>query len=115
MKTLPVELLDIIFLFANNLDLIVPFRRYMSNNTIHNILQKNKLLFSLDTHSSLLELINELGIDWKPVDGLALARAFGFFSSDRRLALPLVALGMNGVHMVLLSEPSPLHTRLITL
>jgi len=63
---LPVELIEYVFTFTDDIHLITHFYKYMSKNTILFLLDKNKAQYQVNDCKHLLELLNTLNISWQP-------------------------------------------------
>lgn len=84
---LPIEIINRIFVYTNDIELIIPFWRYMSKSDIVQILQKNDDKFSPIEHKPILTFIHSLGIDWSP----PLVKLQFWFNRNVRLAVPFIA------------------------
>lgn len=84
---LPVELIEYVFTFTNDIHLIKPFYKYMSKNTILFLLDKNKEQYQVNDCKHLLELLIKLNISWQPP-----IRLDFWCNKNTGLAIPLIAL-----------------------
>jgi hypothetical protein len=84
---LPVELIEYVFTFTNDIHLIQHFYKYMSKNTILFLLDKNKKQYQVNDCKHLLELLIKLNISWQPPIRLEF-----WFCKNTELSIPLIAL-----------------------
>ena len=61
---LPIEILNNIFAYSNNANIIVPFRNILSNNTIRHILDKDYMLKYTPTKNNILLFKIMVSIDY---------------------------------------------------
>ena len=84
---LPVELIEYVFTFTDDIHLITHFYKYMSKNNILFLLEKNKEQYQVNDCKHLLELLIKLNISWHPPFRLEF-----WVCKNPELALPSIAL-----------------------